>query len=170
METSMQTKKKKKLIRDWQPTIPPLPHRKGFSFSVSDTTWTPERREWLRKFYPEVEDWRLAQRLNTSEEEVVRMAKSMHLQKCEEYIRWEKYGLSHEPGVPAGWHWETDEEFQKRLATERKVDEDRARAIARGFSFCTNKEKEQLVAVLVEAIQWGRWSQPDIKYDFEYWN
>lgn len=163
-------KQKRKLIRDWQPTIPQLPHRKGFAFSNDDMSWTPERKDWLRDAYPDAENWRLAQRLNTTELSVTHMARNMHLQKSANFLRWEHSALTKEPGVPAGWHWETDEEFQQRLAAERMADERRARAVARGFDFCTDNEKEQLVAVLVEAIEWGRWSQPDIKYDFEYWN
>lgn len=161
----------RKLVKDWTPIVPMLPHRKGVSFEeYNPFQWNMERRSWLAQFYPDAEDWRLAQRLNAPEIEIVRQAKRMHLQKSHNFKMWEKKDPNvREKGCPAGFHWETDDELKERIRQEHEMDERRALAIARGFDFCTHEEKEAIASVLVTAIEWGRESQPIQPRDYDYW-
>ena len=158
----------KRLVKNWEPLVPPYFHQKDLPFSVGDTLWTPERKEWLRAYYSDAENWQLANRMNTFVGDIERMAKAMHLKKCREFLRWEKYGVVRQDGAPFGWHWETEEEQAIRLERERQEDEERAKRIAMGFSFCTSMEKSALASVLLEALQWARVTEPDVK-DMEDW-
>ena len=162
--------KKRGLIKDWQPLVPTIPHTKGFKFSQEDNKWDEHRRVWLLQNYSESEDWRLAQCLNTDEETVVAEARKMKLKKSKRFLHWQHQPPTKEKGCMAGFHWETDEEFEKRLAQEREHDRRVASWMANTYDFCDKAEKNLLVQVLMEVMEWGRDSQPDLKYDYEYWN
>lgn len=150
----------RQLAKNWEPTVPPTFHKKSMAFSVGDTQWTPERKEWLRSYYSTTENWQLAARMNTFEGDIVRIAKSMHLQKSADFKRWEHYGNVKQEGAPFGYHWETDEEMLIRKERERQEDMERSKRVANSFSFCTVSEKQYLADVLLSAIQWARNTQP----------
>lgn len=167
----MLIERKRRLVRNWEPLVPLVPHRKEFPFTESDQEWNVQRKDWLRLNFADTENWRLAKILNTQETEVAHQARLMHLHKSDKFLEWEKLDSnSREKGCPAGYHFETDEEYEQRVKKEREQVQRHAEAIARGFDFCTKEEKELLVAVLIEALIWGKETQPDFKYNFDYWN
>lgn len=167
----MLIERKRLLIKNWEPIIPVVPHRKDFAFTLLDREWTGQRKEWLRKYFPDSENWQLAKALNATEAEITFEARAMHIVKSKRFVAWEKYDPDkREKGCPFGFHYETEEEREKRLEQEREQMQRRAEAIARSFDFCDKDEMESIVGVLMEAIKWGKETQPDNKYDFEYWN
>lgn len=162
--------RKRLIIKDWEPVIPLLPRGVDIVFSMEDKAWTPFRRDWVAQYYPDAENWRLAAKLNTSEGSIMQIARAMRLKKSHNFLMWEKRDPSKRgKGCPVGFHIETDEEFELRMKQEHDADIRIATKLANRYDFCTKQEKEGLVAVLVEAIEWGRDSQPDLKYSVDYW-
>lgn len=159
------------MVKDWAPPIIYIPRGKDFRFTPTDHIWTNTRREWLHKYYPVSENWALAAKINTTERDIINMARSMRLTKSHEFTVWEnKVPGTREKGCPLGFHFETDEELAQRREKERQQDEKTAKILAKNYEFCDAEEKAQIAKTLMEAMRWGRETQPKNEYGFEYWN
>lgn len=150
---------KRKLIKNWTPTIPPLAGRIRFA-DKGQRKWNMERDRWLRKYYHKCEDSRLALALNCDEADIILRSRKMHLSKSPAMQKWLRGERTMDSAAPPGFHWETDEEWQAREKAQCEQEVKWIQRFARGFDFCSHQEREEISERLI-----GIWFQFNEKYN-----
>lgn len=152
------------LVKDWSPVKPPRLSMALRFTGQRNPVWNQERKDWLRRYYPNATDDDLAWAMDCSVQEIYFAARRMRLDKSGPFIKWQSRTDAERlaaGGGAVGFHWETDEEYAERMKRLREIELSMAYRCADNFEFCTKEEKRALSRVLYEAIKWGRESTPE---------